>query len=99
MNITKVQNEGKSVFTLSGRLDTNTAPQLQEVLFPELDTAKEIVLDFTEIVYVSSAGLRILLTGEKMAKAKGKSMTLTNVSSDIMEIFKMTGFIKVLHIV
>jgi len=99
MNIIKSQNEGKSVFTLSGRLDVNSAPKLQDVLLSELDMVKEIVLDFIEIVYVSSAGLRVLLACEKAAKSKGKIMTLTNVSPDIMEIFKMTGFIKVLRII
>ena len=98
MNIIKTQSEGKTIFALSGRLDTTTAPQLQETLLSELDTVKEVELDFTEMTYVSSAGLRVLLTGEKTAKSRGVSMTLTHVSPDIMEIFKMTGFETVLHI-
>ena len=98
MNIIKTQNEGKTVLAISGRLDTVTAPQLQGALLPEFDSVKEIELDFTELAYVSSAGLRVLLTAEKTAKAKGGSMTLTHVSTDIAEIFKMTGFEDFLHI-
>ena len=98
MNIIKTQSEGKTIFALSGRLDTTTAPQLQETLLSELDTVKEVELDFTEMTYVSSAGLRVLLTGEKTAKARGARMTLTHVSPDIIDIFKMTGFETVLHI-
>lgn len=98
MNITRTQNETKTTFALSGRLDTTTAPKLKEVLIPEFDNTKSIALDFTELEYVSSAGLRVLLTGEKTAKAKGGCLTLTNVSAEIIEVFKMTGFSKVLNI-
>lgn len=98
MNITKTQNGENTTFTLSGRLDTTTAPQLQEVLVPEFDTVKSITLDFAELAYVSSAGLRVLLMGEKTAKAKLGRQTLVNVSDEIMEVFEMTGFSDVLHI-
>ena len=98
MNISKTQNGEKTTLTLSGRLDTTTAPILQEALIPELDTAKHIELDFTELAYVSSAGLRVLLMGEKTAKAKGGKQTLVNVSAEIMEVFDMTGFTEILHI-
>ena len=99
MNITKTQNDGKTTFALSGRLDTTTAPKLQDALIPAFDGAKHIELDFTEIAYVSSAGLRVLLMGAKTAKAKSCRQTLTGVSPEIMEIFEMTGFTDVLEIV
>lgn len=99
MNIQKKQNGDKSIFTLSGRLDTTTAPQLQEVLIPAFDEAKQIELDFSGLAYVSSAGLRVLLMGQKTAKAKGGAMTLTNVSAEVMEVFEMTGFADMLTIV
>ncbi|MCL2662240.1 MAG: STAS domain-containing protein [Oscillospiraceae bacterium] len=99
MNINMTLTGEKSTFALAGRLDTTTAPSLQELLIPEFDTAKNIELDFTELVYVSSAGLRVLLMGEKAAKAKGASMTLTGVSEEIMEVFEMTGFADMLTIV
>jgi anti-anti-sigma factor len=98
MNINKTQNGEKTVLTLSGRLDTTTAPKLQEMLIPEFDTVKHVELDFAELAYVSSAGLRVLLMGEKAAKGKGASMTLTGVSEQIMEVFEMTGFADMLTI-
>ena len=98
MTINKTQNGDKTTFALSGRLDTTTAPQLQEALIPEFDNAKHIELDFAELAYVSSAGLRVLLMGEKTAKAKDGKQTLVNVSAEIMEVFDMTGFTGILHI-
>jgi len=98
MTINKIQNDEKVTLTLSGRLDTTTAPKLQEVLIPELDETKQMELDFAALEYVSSAGLRVLLMGEKTAKAKDATMKLINVSHEIMEIFEMTGFSGVLNI-
>ena len=99
MNINKTQDGEKTTFTLSGRLDTTTAPKLQDTLLPEFDTAKHVELNFTELTYISSAGLRVLLMGEKAAKSKGGSMTLTGVSEEIMEVFEMTGFADMLTII
>ncbi|MDR2433745.1 MAG: STAS domain-containing protein [Treponema sp.] len=98
MTITKNQIGEKFIISLEGRLDTTTAPELQEQLIPEFDKAKHIQLDFKEIIYVSSAGLRVLLLGEKTAKAKGRTMSLVNVSAEIQEIFAMTGFSEVLTV-
>jgi len=98
MNINKTQNGEKTVLALSGRLDTTTAPKLQEVLIPEFDGAKCVELDFAELAYVSSAGLRVLLMGEKTAKAKGGKFRLVNVPEEIMEVFEMTGFADMLTI-
>jgi anti-anti-sigma factor len=98
MIITKNQSEEKLVLSLEGRLDTVTAPDLQEQLIPEFDKTKHIQLDFKQLVYVSSAGLRVLLIGTKTAKAKGGKMSLVNVSAEIKEIFEMTGFSGILTI-
>lgn len=98
MTINKTQSGEKTVIALSGRLDTTTAPKLQEALIPEFDGANHVVADFAELAYVSSAGLRVLLMGEKAAKAKGGKFTLVNVSAEIMEIFEMTGFADILNI-
>jgi len=92
MTINKTREHGKLILALDGRLDTTTAPQLQDALIPAFDGEKEIILDFAKLTYVSSAGLRVLLMGQKTAKAKGASMTLTGVSDEIMEVFDMTGF-------
>jgi anti-anti-sigma factor len=98
MTITKTKDGDTLVLALEGRLDTTTAPQLQEALIPEFDQEKKIRLDFKELAYVSSAGLRVLLMGEKTAQGKGGVMTLVNVSSEILEVFEMTGFSDVLHV-
>lgn len=98
MEIKTTRSGDNTTLTLSGRLDTTTAPQLQEALIPEFDAAKVVTLDFTALAYVSSAGLRVLLMGEKTAKAKGAKQTLVGVSAEIMEVFEMTGFSGVLQI-
>ena len=92
MNISKLLEEGRIVLALDGRLDTASAPRLQEVLIPAFDEAGDVTLDFADLAYVSSAGLRVLLTGLKTAKARGASMTVRKVSDEIMEVLEMTGF-------
>ena len=98
MNIARMSDGGELVFGLEGRLDTTTAPELQEVLIPAFGEPRAVVLDFSEVEYVSSAGLRVLLMAEKEAGAKGSSMTLKCVSEDVMEVFEMTGFSNMLTI-
>jgi anti-anti-sigma factor len=98
MTINKTQENGTLTLALEGRLDTTTAPQLQDALIPAFDETKNIKLDFAKLAYVSSAGLRVLLIGQKTAKAKGATMTLTDVSEEIMEVFEMTGFADMLTI-
>jgi anti-anti-sigma factor len=99
MTINKTHSNGKLVLALDGRLDTTTAPQLQDELIPAFDEAKEIELDFTKLAYVSSAGLRVMLMGQKTAKAKSVPMTVSGVSAEIMEVLDMTGFSDILTIV
>ena len=99
MIISKIPENGKLTFALEGRLDTTTAPQLQDALIPAFDEVKEITLDFSNLVYVSSAGLRVLLMGQKEAKKKDGSMTLVHVSEEIMEVLEMTGFSDMLNII
>ena len=98
MTIERTQRDGATILTLSGRLDTITAPQLQEVLIPALEGGAKVVLDFAGLAYVSSAGLRVLLLGQKAATARGAAMALTGVSAEIMEVFDMTGFTDMLTI-
>ena len=97
MNINITYNDDKTILTLSGRLDTTTAPKLQETLLSVINDTKHVELDFAKLEYVSSAGLRVLLMGEKTAKSKGSRQTLVNISPDIMEVFEITGFSSVLH--
>jgi len=98
MTIVKTQEDGRHTLALEGRLDTTTAPQLQQALTTALNEAKEILLDFKRLAYISSAGLRVLLLGQKTAKANSASMSLCNVSEEIMEVFDMTGFSNMLAI-
>jgi anti-anti-sigma factor len=98
MEITKSQSGDKIILTISGKLDTATAPSLQETLLPIFDAAKLVELNFASVAYISSAGLRVLLLGQKAAIAKGCSMSLVNVSAEIKEVFEMTGFSDILKI-
>ena len=99
MTINKTQDQEKFIFVIEGRLDTTTAPQLQDALIPALDEAKQVELDFTQLSYISSAGLRTLLIGQKAARSKGASMTLRGVSEEVRQILEMTGFDEMLTIV
>ena len=95
INIEKVDNS--TIFKLEGRLDTVTAPELEQVINNEGDALKNLVLDFGGINYISSAGLRVLLGTQKKMNAHG-SMELINVSEDVMDILEMTGFADILVI-
>ena len=97
MEIIKTQEESTLILALQGRLDTNTAPLLEQTLPEELDGVTELVLDFEEIDYISSAGLRVLLAAQKRMKKQG-SMKLVNVSEVVNEIFEVTGFLTILKI-
>jgi len=99
MTINKTQENGKITLALDGRLDTTTSPRLQDVLIPALNETTQVELDFTKLAYVSSAGLRVLLIGQKTAKAKNASMTVSGVSEEVMEVFDMTGFSDMLEII
>ncbi len=97
MEINKtIQNETLTV-RITGRIDTTTAPKLGDSLTESYDSCSELVLDFAGVDYISSAGLRILLSAQKVMSKKG-GMKLINVSSDIMDIFEVTGFKDILTI-
>ncbi|MEE1200270.1 MAG: STAS domain-containing protein [Christensenellales bacterium] len=97
MNISKVQ-EGTSLrITLEGRLDTTTAPQLENVFKESLSNITSLVLDFSALSYISSAGLRVILSAIKIMKKQG-SMVVQNVNQTVMEVFDITGFSDMLDI-
>ena len=100
MEIRKTQNGDICVLALSGRIDTLTSPRVQESLTETISSSScgKIELDFAEVSYLSSAALRILLTGAQGARAAGKTMTLKNVSAEVMKIFEVTGFSRILTI-
>jgi len=83
--------------TLTGRLDTTTAPQLESELKANLDGVEKLTLDFAGLAYLSSAGLRVLLAAQKIMNKQG-SMVVCNVNEIIAEIFDVTGFCDILTI-
>ena len=97
MTINKEKNGNELLLKLEGRLDTTTAPNLDEVLAAELDGIQKLIFDFSSIEYLSSAGLRSLLSAQKKMNAQG-SMIIKNVSEMISEIFEVTGFSDILTI-
>lgn len=98
LDINKTPNDSAMVISLKGRLDTLTAPQLEEELNSATEGTENLVFDFSELEYISSAGLRVLLSAQKTMNTKG-SMTVKNVSDEIREIFDVTGFSDILTIV
>ena len=98
MTITKTAENGTLRIALEGRLDTNTAPQLEAELKASLSGITELELDFSGLEYISSAGLRVLLAAQKTMSRQGK-MTIRNVNETIMEVFEITGFVEILTIV
>lgn len=97
MEIKKEQNGPVLKISLSGRLDAVTAPDLDKVVQNELAGITELTLDFTDLVYVASAGLRVLLLAQKRMKKQG-FMKLTHVNKDVKDVLEMTGFIDFLTI-
>ena len=97
MDIVCTAKDGRLDIKLSGRLDTTTAPQLETAINSNLDGLKELALDFKELEYISSAGLRVLLGAQKKMNRQG-SMEVSNVNDTIMEVFEITGFVEILTI-
>ena len=98
LNINKTVEEAKAVVALEGRLDTVTAPELESDLMGIIEGIEELVLDFGELDYISSAGLRVLLSAQKMMNKKEGSMKIIHVKDVIMDIFDMTGFLDILTV-
>ena len=97
LNIEKKTDKTKLTVALSGRLDTTTAPELEKELKEYLDGVTALTIDMGALEYISSAGLRVLLSTQKIMGKQGE-MTVTHVSETIMEIFEVTGFSDILTI-
>ena len=97
LNITKNTNETELTVALTGRLDTTTAPELEKELKASLDGVSELVIDMAALEYISSAGLRVLLSAQKVMNKQGE-MKVVHVNETIMEIFEVTGFSDILNI-
>ena len=97
MEIAKKQEGTTLQVALSGRLDTTTAPELEASLKASYDGVTKLVLDFTHLEYVSSAGLRVLLGAQKVMNRQGE-MVLQHVNDDVKDVFEITGFSDILTI-
>ena len=95
LNITKAQEDAALRIDLEGRLDTTTAPDLEKELKESLDGVNKLTLDFEKLEYISSAGLRVLLSAQKIMNKQGE-MKVIHVNDVIGEIFEVTGFTDIL---
>ena len=98
MKLNRTSENGKTVITVEGRVDTTTAAELGEMLNSAVPESDEITLDMEKLDYISSAGLRVLLTAHKAMSKKGGFLLIKNVNPDIYEIFDITGFTNILNI-
>lgn len=99
MQIEQERQEDSLTLKISGRLDTSTAPELQNVVDRELEGITELRMDIKDLQYVSSAGLRVLLAATKKMNAKNGIMTIHHVNESVMEVFEITGFKEILKII
>ena len=97
MKITKNMNGTELTISLEGRLDTTTAPELEQALKDSMDGANTLTLDFGKLDYISSAGLRVLLSAHK-AMTKKNGMKVVNANEMVKEVFDVTGFADILTI-
>ncbi len=97
MTIAKEKNNDELLITLTGRLDTTTAPELNDELQSSIEGVTFLKFDFNSLEYISSAGLRVLLTAQKIMNKQGK-MVITGLNETISEIFEITGFSDVLTV-
>ena len=97
MTIDIKKNVNELVLEITGRLDTITAPALEKTINENYPESKSLILDLKCLEYISSAGLRVLLSAQKKMQ-KNNAMKVINVSDEIMEVFEMTGFVDILTI-
>ena len=97
MTIEIVKKKEETVLLISGRLDTNTAPVLEKTIREDILENATLVLDMKELEYISSAGLRVLLSAQKRMQKNG-AMKLRNVCETVQEVFELTGFSDILDI-
>lgn len=97
MTITKTQDQNSLTLFLEGRLDTTTSPQLEAELSASLGGVTHLTLDLSNLAYLSSAGLRVILSAQKRMNKQGQ-MVVRNVNDTIMEVFEVTGFVDILTI-
>ena len=97
MNIVNTREGTRLTLAVEGRLDTTTAPQLEAEIKSNLDGVTELALDFEQLEYLSSAGLRVILAAQKTMNKQG-SMVVRHINETIREVFEVTGFVDILTI-
>ncbi len=97
MQIVKQKEGSNLTISLEGRLDTTTSPQLEEELKQSLDGITALAFDLAKLEYISSAGLRVLLSAQKVMNKQGE-MKVTGANDELKEIFEVTGFVDILNI-
>lgn len=98
MNINKCKEDGALTIALVGRLDTVTAPELEKTLQSDLDGVNALTFDLKDLEYISSAGLRVLLSAQKAMTRNAGTMKVKNANEIVMEVFEVTGFSDILTI-
>ncbi len=98
MKVTTEIKDNDLTAVIDGRLDTTSAPQLDAEISPKLDGIKSLTLDFTNLAYISSAGLRVLLMFQKKINQSDGKMTVVNPNELVSEVFEVTGFSDILNI-
>ena len=98
MNIIKNYNEKELTLAVEGRIDTITSQELDKEITEELGNFDSLIIDFTALEYISSAGLRVLIATQKKLKADNIPFIIRNVNDTVGEIFRMSGFDKILKI-
>lgn len=98
METKEINSEGELILQVSGEIDGTNVDEFEKKLGETADRTDRLVLDLGDLEYVSSAGLRVFLTMQKKLRQRGDDMILKNVSSDVMDIFSVTGFVKLLNI-
>lgn len=97
MEINKLLKDSELTVSVVGRIDSNSSPELEKELKNSIEGVKTLNLDFTNVEYISSAGLRVLLSMQKIFRAQGK-MVIKNVNESVLEVFEITGFSEILTI-
>ncbi len=99
MDITTTNCEGKTVLSINGRIDTSTAPELEQAINKEIKPGnREILLDFSRVSYISSGGLRVLLATAKKLKDPGDKFGICSLSPEVLKVITLTGFASIFSI-
>ena len=98
MNIEFQKSETELIATPEGRLDSNSAPGLEAKLLENLEGMSSLILDFAQVDYISSAGLRVVLAMEQLMAGRGGSLKVIHTNEYVLDVFDTTGFLDIIHV-